>query len=244
MTRQLTAGEKRARDSAAAAIARAQAHTHPGATMTDHPAPAEARISAALEVLGWPDDRKMSAHVEPDGFHITPPGHYWQTMSDVLTAAELAAASVPSARAHDEATDEIDRLAATLRRYRKVVQAAQAWRRTEALPDYALDDQERALIVAVDALGADGITQPAQSHAAGPTAPPEGDGIPEPAQTVSEPTDADSLTWDYREQPDLDDLARILARHGVHLEQVDTGSDQYEIRISSTEAARAQEIQP
>lgn len=43
----------------------------------------------------------------------------------------------------------------------------------------------------------------------------------------------ETLSWDWKEQPDLDALAAILARHGVRLEQVDTGSDQFEVRISA-----------
>lgn len=42
------------------------------------------------------------------------------------------------------------------------------------------------------------------------------------------------LTWNWREQPDLDHLARILARHNVHLHQVDTGSDQYAVVIAAS----------
>jgi hypothetical protein len=54
----------------------------------------DAQILAALEVLGWPDDREASAHVEPDGFWVTPARHYWDTVTSVLDAA--AAAHVPS----------------------------------------------------------------------------------------------------------------------------------------------------
>jgi hypothetical protein len=41
------------------------------------------------------------------------------------------------------------------------------------------------------------------------------------------------LTWDWREQPDLDALTRILANHGVHLAKVETGSDEYAVVISA-----------
>lgn len=50
---------------------------------------------------------------------------------------------------------------------------------------------------------------------------------------------SDTLTWDWREQPDLDRLAEILARYGVRLEQVDTGADQIEVRISGNPLAAA-----
>lgn len=45
------------------------------------------------------------------------------------------------------------------------------------------------------------------------------------------------LTWDWREQTDLDRLARALTTvsgGSVHLRQVDTGSDQYAIVLSSS----------
>lgn len=43
------------------------------------------------------------------------------------------------------------------------------------------------------------------------------------------------LTWDWKEQPDLDDLARIVhdvSQCHVHLYQVDTGSDQYALVVA------------
>lgn len=43
------------------------------------------------------------------------------------------------------------------------------------------------------------------------------------------------LTWGWREQPDLDRLARIitdLSGGTVHLVQVETGSDEYAIVLS------------
>ena len=43
------------------------------------------------------------------------------------------------------------------------------------------------------------------------------------------------LSWDYREQPDLDDLAaaiRELTGSSVHLTQVATESDQYAIVLA------------
>lgn len=46
---------------------------------------------AALAVLGWPDDREASAHVEEDGHEVTPAGHYWSIVCDALAAADLAA---------------------------------------------------------------------------------------------------------------------------------------------------------
>jgi hypothetical protein len=65
------------------------------AAVTDiRPAPdSEERVHAALDVLGWPDDRYDSAHVEPDGFHVTAPGHYWELVVEVLLAADRASAA-------------------------------------------------------------------------------------------------------------------------------------------------------
>lgn len=43
------------------------------------------------------------------------------------------------------------------------------------------------------------------------------------------------LSWDWREQPDLDDLAdavREVSGGRAHVTQVDTGSDQYAIVIA------------
>lgn len=64
------------------------------------------------------------------------------------------------------------------------------------------------------------------------TDPSEGNGTRDTAQA---PPEVDTLIWDWKEQPDLDDLAAILARHGVRLTQVDTGGDEYEIRISDAD---------
>lgn len=44
---------------------------------------------------------------------------------------------------------------------------------------------------------------------------------------------ADTITWDWREQLPMDRLAEVLARRGVTLTEVDTGSDQFEVRVSS-----------
>lgn len=52
------------------------------------------QVLAALEVLGWPDDRERSAHIEEDGYEVTPRWHYWDLVTSVLNAA--AAAYVPS----------------------------------------------------------------------------------------------------------------------------------------------------
>jgi hypothetical protein len=42
------------------------------------------------------------------------------------------------------------------------------------------------------------------------------------------------LSWDWREQPDLDALTRILRDlAGLHLHHVDTGSDEYAIVIAT-----------
>jgi hypothetical protein len=51
------------------------------------------RILAALGVLGWPDDRERSAHVEPDGHEAAPPGHYWKTVTEVIEASDAAGAT-------------------------------------------------------------------------------------------------------------------------------------------------------
>lgn len=49
-----------------------------------------ARVLAALDVLGWPDDRDGSAHAEPDGYEVTPARHYWELVSDVIRATDAA----------------------------------------------------------------------------------------------------------------------------------------------------------
>ncbi len=52
------------------------------------------------------------------------------------------------------------------------------------------------------------------------------------------------LSWDWREQPDLDELAKALREvsgGSVHLHQVETGSDQYAI-ILSDRALRPNEV--
>ena len=50
----------------------------------------DAQVLAALEVLGWPDDREASAHIEPDGHEVTPARHYWDLVTSVLDAAAAA----------------------------------------------------------------------------------------------------------------------------------------------------------
>jgi hypothetical protein len=62
-------------------------------------------------------------------------------------------------------------------------------------------------------------------------------------------TTARVLSWDWRQQPDLDELARILADLSggrLHLRQVETGSDEYAVVIadgplSEWDAGRAYE---
>lgn len=44
----------------------------------------DALIQAALESLGWPDDRAESAHVEPDGHVVSPLGAYWDTVAELV----------------------------------------------------------------------------------------------------------------------------------------------------------------
>jgi hypothetical protein len=56
--------------------------------------------------------------------------------------------------------------------------------------------------------------------------------------TATHPTagwrdDPDVLSWDWRHQPDMGELALLLARHGVRLTELDTGSDQFAIRITT-----------
>lgn len=64
--------------------------TRPAADITgDIPEP---RVLAVLEQLGWPDDRAASAHVEPDGWQLSPAGHYYSLAEDVVRAADAAAA--------------------------------------------------------------------------------------------------------------------------------------------------------
>lgn len=49
-------------------------------------------------------------------------------------------------------------------------------------------------------------------------------------------TDARTLSWDWREQPDLDELARIVhdvSGGTIRLQQIDTGSDGYEIAFTA-----------
>jgi hypothetical protein len=47
------------------------------------------------------------------------------------------------------------------------------------------------------------------------------------------------LTWDWREQPDLGELHQAVNRlAGLHVEPVETGSDQYAVVISSRDLSR------
>lgn len=50
--------------------------------------------------------------------------------------------------------------------------------------------------------------------------------------------DPNVICWDWRAQPDLDQLARLLEEHGVVLTKIDTGGDEYAIRISAKEDLR------
>lgn len=45
--------------------------------------------------------------------------------------------------------------------------------------------------------------------------------------------DPNVISWDWREQPDLVELHQLLGRHGLTVEQVDTGTDDYAIRITA-----------
>jgi hypothetical protein len=49
--------------------------------------------------------------------------------------------------------------------------------------------------------------------------------------------DPDVLSWDWREQPNMDALGRLLARHGVTVTQLETGTDDYAIRITAEPVA-------
>lgn len=47
------------------------------------------------------------------------------------------------------------------------------------------------------------------------------------------------LSWDWREQPDMEALQRALnAIAGLHVEDIDTGSDQFAIVISAQDRSR------
>jgi len=51
-----------------------------------------------------------------------------------------------------------------------------------------------------------------------------------------QPSRTYALTWDCRQQPDLDELAKaieVLSMGRVHLTQVDTGSDEYAIVLAA-----------
>lgn len=50
------------------------------------------------------------------------------------------------------------------------------------------------------------------------------------------------LTWDWRGQPDLDDLRQLLLGFGVHLTEVDTGSDEYAIVLSAVPLSDAEAV--
>lgn len=71
-------------------------------------------ILAALDVLGWPDDRAASAHVEEDGFEVTPAGHYWDTMTEVLAAARDADDAEAAADLIERLTAERDQARARI----------------------------------------------------------------------------------------------------------------------------------
>lgn len=45
--------------------------------------------------------------------------------------------------------------------------------------------------------------------------------------------DPDVVSWDWREPASPDALRRVLTRHGLTVTEIDTGSDQYAIRITS-----------
>ncbi len=50
------------------------------------------------------------------------------------------------------------------------------------------------------------------------------------------------ITWDWREQPDLDHLARVVrdvSGGTVHLRPVNTNSDQYAVVVANTDLDKA-----
>jgi hypothetical protein len=49
--------------------------------------------------------------------------------------------------------------------------------------------------------------------------------------------DPNVVSWDWKAQPDLDQLARLLEPLGVALSKVDTGCDEYAVRVSAAERA-------
>ena len=55
-----------------------------------------------------------------------------------------------------------------------------------------------------------------------------------PAADWSWQDDPNVISWDWRQGPDLDELRDLLARHGLSVTEVDTGTDDVAIRISST----------
>jgi hypothetical protein len=48
------------------------------------------QVLAALDVLGWPDDRDRPAHIEDDGSEVVSKGTYWGIVIDILRAADEA----------------------------------------------------------------------------------------------------------------------------------------------------------
>lgn len=59
---------------------------------------------------------------------------------------------------------------------------------------------------------------------------------------MTEIGNASILTWDWREQPNLAELAELLlelTNGRLHLKSVDTGSDQYAVVISTVELDQA-----
>lgn len=55
-----------------------------------------AAIEAVLHVMDWPDDREFSAHVEPDGRELTPPGCYWEFAEEIAQAVITAMTPPPT----------------------------------------------------------------------------------------------------------------------------------------------------
>jgi len=43
--------------------------------------------------------------------------------------------------------------------------------------------------------------------------------------------DPNVVSWDWKAQPDMDELARLLEPYGVTLTKIDTGCDEYAVRV-------------
>lgn len=62
---------------------------------------------AVLREMDWPDDRQASAHIEPDGYQVTPPGTYWDMAQDVAGAVISAMKAIIRADERAKVAEEI-----------------------------------------------------------------------------------------------------------------------------------------